>query len=742
MSEKIMSRSRNQIASAYAPESFFTFEGGLGACIARAIPTREEPLGDTSVNQLYERVEEVARSWYDQASSCRDTQPEKFPVLPVQCIDKAFLNGDRTGYESLSTSKMVLMQPSKMGYVPAPLTFVCETCKLVRTYGTMAKLESDLPILSNPDRCPHPKGNRGKACDWRQLDVLFVHWSGRWERAMPHQYHWDNRKKEVVLKYEECSCGCKDFLLEKSKSGAIGDWFFRCASCNKPVSDKWLQNDFNTLEMLGERLTSPEIYTHARMEVTPYRASSVYSVASDQFIDFKDNSNKYLNLLLPSNLNPLLNFIGKQYGFASEMPGTATLKSQAIAGGADKEWAEYESTENTKKALEAIATAIPPESRLHIMNSVHEHERAKQRILNDLISRKIIQPVCDLPSSLKERVTDRSKLFATRYDPFRLAAEHAALKEAKLEPGLIIGGKRAFVSFRELDEDLSPEDATQKATLQDETRSLLDLMGVDTMGLIREFDLCKFSFGYSRMSSTPVIEGKRGQNMPVRLNLFPGMQYDGKWKHPIYVVTQANEAIYVKLKPEIFFEWLLSLDCPDMFELDAGMSVGAGLLESAYPMNRYLDKLPKSNKPSVYLYAYHLLHTFSHLLMKQISEYSGLDLGSLGEYLFPADLAFVVYRNGTTMDLGNLSAMWRNSNVSLLRAMLRPKACQCGSGSLCSHRGGACPDCLMIPETACIASNKLLSRSVLRSIGGKPSFDTREDFTVTGYLSVAGKANS
>lgn len=301
----------------------------------------------------------------------------------------------------------------------------------------------------------------------------------------------------------------------------------------------------------------------------------------------------------------------------------------------------------------------------------------------------------------------------------------------------MVGGKRAFVSFRELDEDLSPDDETQKSALQNETQELLDLMGVETMGLIREFDLCRFSFGYSRMSATPVLEDKRGMNMPVRLNLFPGLRFDERWKYPIYVVTQANEAIYVKLKEDVVLAWLKSLNCADMFALENGMRLGAGILQKAFPVSRYLDKLPQSGQPPIYLYAYSLLHTFSHLLMKQISEYSGLDLGSLGEYLFPGDLAFVVYRNGTTMDLGNLSAMWRNSNVSLLRSILRPKACQCGSGSLCTHRGGACPDCLMIPETACIASNKLLSRSVMRSIGGKPRFDTRPDFTVTGFLDIA-----
>jgi hypothetical protein len=148
-------------------------------------------------------------------------------------------------------------------------------------------------------------------------------------------------------------------------------------------------------------------------------------------------------------------------------------------------------------------------------------------------------------------------------------------------------------------------------------------------------------------------------------------------------------------------------------------------------MDRYLAKLHKGTG-SAYYYSYTLLHTYAHVMMKQISEFSGLDVGSLGEYLFPTDLAFVVYRSGTTMDLGNLSALWRNSNTSFLRSMLRTKTLECGSGSLCVHRGGACPDCVMVPETSCLAGNNLLSRSVLRG-NGRPRLDDRAG-SITGFV--------
>jgi hypothetical protein len=123
--------------------------------------------------------------------------------------------------------------------------------------------------------------------------------------------------------------------------------------------------------------------------------------------------------------------------------------------------------------------------------------------------------------------------------------------------------------------------------------------------------------------------------------------------------------------------------------------------------------------------------------MKAVAENSGLDLGSLGEYLFPADLAFVVYRSGTTMDLGNLSSLWRNQHNRFLEHVLANKTHSCNSGSLCDAHGGACPDCIMVPETSCIASNRLLSRSVLKG-GGAPREDlSRKNERIPGFLTVS-----
>jgi len=727
-----MSRSRNQIASAYAPESFFTFEGGLGACLAKPLPTRSVEVSSATQNQIFERIEELARSWYDQAKHCRDGVAGAFEVLPRQCVDIGFLNGERSDFQSLNVGDVVLLHPSEMGYVPAPLTFVCETCKLVRTYDSVAKLDKDLAVLGDNSKCPHPKSAQ-KKCDWRQLDVMFVHWSGNWERAMPHQWHWDARQSKPVLRYEVCSCGSKDFVLDRH-SPAIGDWFFRCAECNKAVSKKWLQNDPESIAMIGAAMANPARLTEVRMQATPYRASAVYYVQGDQFIDFKEGAGASLRLLMPGRHDQLKEFIGQRYGFGAVYPSETEMEAAALAGGAKADWDKYTAFVKQTKALEEALAKVPGDARRAMEESISILQIGQAMVRDDLVKRGIIRLRVSLPTALEENIVNRQTRFATRYDPFRLAVEHAALKETKLDPDVRVGGKRGFVMFDKLDDDLSPGDEAEKAKLEQQTRGLLNQLGIDAMGLIREFDLCRFTFGYSRMESGPVLRDKRYMDMPVRMNLFSKVQHEGRRKYPIYVVTQANEALYVRLQEDVVYRWLQTLGCVDAFTVDGNQLVGAGLLTHAYPMTRYLDRLPKGQQTHSYIYAYSLLHTYAHLMMRTVAEYSGLDLGSLGEYVFPADLAFVIYRSGTTMDLGNLSAMWRNANVAFLRALLRPKALLCGSGSLCTSRGGVCPDCLMVPETSCVAGNKLLSRSLLSSIGGRPPFDSRANFTVRGYL--------
>jgi hypothetical protein len=728
-----MNRSRNQLATSYAPGSFFTFEGGVGACMATPITGEPITLAASTTRMILERLEQFSGAWFERAMNARNDKPEheaKFPIVPELCVDVGLLNDERTTVKLPLLDTLYFSKPSNMGYTPAPLTFTCRYCGMFREFSSLRDMEKGLAGMQGAV-CDSPRALGGK-CSWEQLDVIFVHWSGGWEQASPSL--WDFRDGRTKQNYANCqSCGSRDFKLNRS-SPKIGDWYFHCAKCGTRRGDRWMQRDRETLDILRTtvgtgRLSGP---TEVNMEATPYRANNAYYIQSDLFIDFQKNEGELTRWLAKDAEDELRAFIAGQYGFATT-PLTDADVEQACQDkpGLQGLLAQFQAATKGIAGLETMMATADEALKAHLSAALAATKGSKRQIIDTLREQQILTPAADLPADVSVALRQRRQLFDSRFDPFQLAIEHEMLTRARLNVD------KEYVSFKHLDADLSPETPEEKVNLEAAARERLSDLGIADMGLIKKFDLCRFSFGYSRVSSQPVLQDKRNMNMPVRLRLFDRVRDDDRSKYPIYVVQQANQAIYVKLDPEAVMGWLGSLNCLDPIVLEEGQRPGAGILARTVSMRRFLDGM--TELPQSYLYLYTLLHSYAHHVIKQVSGYSGLDVGSLGEYLFPADLAFVIYRNSTTMDLGNLSAMWRNSGRALLDSLLDPRSLQCGTGSLCTTRGSACPDCQMIPEVSCLTSNKLLSRSVLRSIGGRPSFDKRGG-EISGYLDwLAGR---
>jgi hypothetical protein len=214
-------------------------------------------------------------------------------------------------------------------------------------------------------------------------------------------------------------------------------------------------------------------------------------------------------------------------------------------------------------------------------------------------------------------------------------------------------------------------------------------------------------------------------------------------------LQQSNEGFYVRLDEATVIQWLeenaISATPPA-----PGVRLGGRLIEDFAALeldpearfSRFLDEYRREGAMprSAYPFVYTLLHTMAHHLIGVSASMSGLDLGSFGEHIFAPDLAFLIYRRGMTMDLGNLSSMWRDRGDpafgnEVLQRMVDPASLRCGSETVCNHRGGACPDCILIPENACLTRNELLSRSVL--VGrGAPRWDS-DRTPLTGYYQVA-----
>lgn len=379
---KTMNRSRNQIATAYAPESFFTFEGGRGACIARSIAGEPIDLSESTLDLIFQRMGEIGRSWFDAAMSARAGDPDARPVLAPQCVDQAMLDASRTDFQLPGQDRFYLCKPSLMGYTPAPLTFVCRMCGMFQAYESLTELDRDLQNLTRR-HCPNPR-NQGQ-CDWEQLDVIFVHWSGHWEPAFPGQWYWSEQERKVVQRSSRCVCGSTEFKLNRRAPG-IGDWFFECAVCDKPLSKKWLQNDKDTLRILGPAMTADRL-TEVRMQAVAYRASSAYYVKFDTFIDFKEGGQGYLSRLRHGREAELEDFVAKQYGFSVQQVTDEDVQTAcADKPECKRDLADYLDAINKIQTVEPQISSLPEPMRSTVKGMLDLAYNNRQRIIDTLRS--------------------------------------------------------------------------------------------------------------------------------------------------------------------------------------------------------------------------------------------------------------------------------------------------------------------------------------------------------------------
>lgn len=165
-------------------------------------------------------------------------------------------------------------------------------------------------------RCSAAEAKGG--CEWRQVDVIFVHWSGEWMPVTPGRWEWDERNNAIRLYGEECKvCGGQDFKLN-TDSPRIGQWHFYCANpkCGHKGSSSWRQNDRFTTGIFRNQPGIP--VARRRMEPISYRASSAYYAQSEQFVLFPESEHHLITMLEPQHETELATFIGTQFRFGGE----------------------------------------------------------------------------------------------------------------------------------------------------------------------------------------------------------------------------------------------------------------------------------------------------------------------------------------------------------------------------------------------------------------------------------------
>jgi hypothetical protein len=703
-----MVRSRGQVATTYAPGKLFTWEGGRGICLSVPLADVKKP-HPTQRRMIKEGIDEFVATWAARAVNCR---PNGTPIYMEQCLDRKFLNGHEVQIDLEAGFEFT--NPTKMGYVPYPLLFQCTNCKRLRHYESPEAHDKD-PL---PARCTD------HGSDWKQVDVVFVHWSGTLEPLTPTRYEYLPNERRVVA-YEKCGkCGSDEFTLH-NKSTSFSDWHFRCIGCSD-TSDLTKADEF-TSTILGRARQAGETHEFIEINMLPvsYRANAVQYVQGSRFIVLEDG--RRLVLLGPGEHEALAREIATLHNMPFVEPSDAEIQEVLKKHNRQQEWGDW--IELDGEAKKAGSTARGRAFR-------KEADAIRQKWFTDnLIDKGSVQS-----PALRHNIALRGG-WARRFDPIRLTLEHATFYEEHV---------RHKIEERKANDVLSPDrtlsdvvgDPVRFAEYQRQIGGLLKRSGIKEMVLVRNLPICEYTFGYSRVSSTPIYtreHNKRKVQMPVRLMAFPSLVSENSGgRSPIYVLEQDNEAFYVRLDDAQVLRWLEANGVPD---LPSPGQLGATYLEQYLDFQPFMDAYrtrEEGQTPrSLCSYVYMLLHSVAHQMIEALAETSGLDRDGIGELLYPADLAFVLYRRGMTPDLGNISAMWRNQATSFLGHMMEPRSLRCGSGSLCDARGAACPACILISDISCIAGNQLVSRAALAG-GSLPMWEAREggrDY-LTGFFEI------
>jgi hypothetical protein len=226
-------------------------------------------------------------------------------------------------------------------------------------------------------------------------------------------------------------------------------------------------------------------------------------------------------------------------------------------------------------------------------------------------------------------------------------------------------------------------------------------LGLSRLALVADYPILTTTFGFSRADYNPKL---------CRLNPFPPeREHDGRF--PIYVDQVQADALLFCLDTNRVLRWLQLLGhAPDLpHGSDQTLSERAFFVQLLHdaPLHSTLG-LDQAEQRLVF----GLLHTLSHIAVRQASILCGLEATSLSEYLLPRSLTFALYCNhrfGAT--IGALTALFEQSAAEWLSAIKTAR--HCVYDPVCRERESSCHACTHLAETSCRHFNLNLSRALL-----------------------------
>ena len=241
------------------------------------------------------------------------------------------------------------------------------------------------------------------------------------------------------------------------------------------------------------------------------------------------------------------------------------------------------------------------------------------------------------------------------------------------------------------------EDNSGAVRIEEASRRAKDLMGIETVRIVNDFPLALCAFGYTRMARDP----SRAIITP-----FPA---DERGKIPILALASETEALWFQLDPVKVVSWLIENGLASGVAPSNPVEAWAWLYLQLPGLRVSPHEPQYGERASATVRT--LLHSMSHVFLRRI-EWSGFSPSSVGEYLIPGSLSFILYANRyAETKIGGLTTLFEQRLDTWLWDAVQAGQ-ECIYDPLCSDDGGSCAGCTH-REHNCPSFNRELSRSTL-----------------------------
>ena len=357
---------------------------------------------------------------------------------------------------------------------------------------------------------------------------------------------------------------------------------------------------------------------------------------------------------------------------------------------------------------ESEQTGLPGEDLDQLMARQASGELTPEQLVQEiqrLRTQRTQEQQAGSPQGIADRLVERSGVAADMW--YRAGQE---MLEAVLP--IETGRPRSLLN--------ADEEESKRIVRYSKARQTVSQLGLMDLTLLDDFPIVQGTYGYTRLDPSPEQEG----TYITRLNAFPPQPNTGG-KIPVFVDSIRADALMLKLDPDRVHRWLER----NGYATSLPNGTDENLIKRAYFVRLFDGVSLKQTLPDGQCrMVFTLLHTLSHLIVRQAGLLCGLDRTSLSEYLLPRALTVFLYCNhrfGAT--IGALTSLFEQTLVEWLDTIR--DAYRCVYDPVCRERDGACHACLHLAETSCGYFNLNLGRAFL--FGGYDQITKRQ---LIGYF--------